>query len=65
MIVTKPVAFRPQDQADIESLLSANRDTIAVDIIRTEWAGVAGADDERSVWLEAAIARLVPSKQQC
>lgn len=62
LIVTKLVAFRPQDQADIESLLSANRDSIDVEIIRTEWAAVAGNFDERSIWLEAAIARLVGSK---
>ncbi|HQU46317.1 MAG TPA: hypothetical protein PK867_26155, partial [Pirellulales bacterium] len=62
LVVTKLVAFRPQDQADIESLLSANRDTIDVGIVRTEWAAVADADDERSIWLAAAIGRLVPSK---
>jgi hypothetical protein len=60
LILTKLVAFRPQDQADIETLLSANRDSIDVDIIRTEWAVVADAPDPRTIWLEAAIARLVP-----
>ena len=30
LILTKMVAFRPQDQMDIETLLTANRDTIDV-----------------------------------
>ena len=30
LILTKMVAFRPQDQVDIETLLTANRDTIDV-----------------------------------
>lgn len=64
LIVTKLAAFRLQDQADIESLLSANRDTIDVDPIRAEWAVVAGADDERSVWLEKTLTRLLPSQKK-
>ncbi len=35
LILTKMVAFRPQDQMDIETLLTANRDTIGVGLIRT------------------------------
>ena len=31
LILTKMVAFRPQDQADIDTLLVANRDTIDID----------------------------------
>ena len=42
LILTKLVAFRPQDQADIELLLLANRDTIDLDLVRTEWAALAG-----------------------
>ena len=34
LILTKMVAFRPQDQMDIETLLTANRDTIDTDVIR-------------------------------
>lgn len=60
LIVTKLASFRLQDQADIESLLSANRDTIDATLIRSEWAAVADSDDERTVWLEEVISRVVP-----
>ena len=64
LIVTKLVSFRLQDQADIESLLSVNRNTINLEVIRAEWAAVVDADDERSVWLEKAITRLVPPRKE-
>jgi hypothetical protein len=60
LILTKMVAFRPQDQADIETLLIANRDTIDLDLIRREWSAVAAGEDDRTAWLENAIARCVP-----
>lgn len=47
---------------DIESLLSANRDTIGAALNRSEWAAVADSDDERTVWLAKAISRFVPAK---
>jgi hypothetical protein len=59
LILTKMVAFRPQDQVDIETLLTANRDEIDVDVIREEWSPFAAAETERTEWLEAAIARRV------
>ncbi len=59
LILTKMVAFRPQDQVDIETLLTANRDTIDVPLIRAEWSPFAAAEVERTAWLEAAIARRV------
>ncbi len=59
LILTKMVAFRPQDQLDIDTLLTANRDTIDVDLIRTEWAPFAATEPERTAWLEAAIDRRV------
>jgi hypothetical protein len=59
LILTKMVAFRPQDQIDIETLLTANRDTIDVELIRQEWAPFAEVEVERTAWLEAAIARRV------
>jgi hypothetical protein len=46
------VAFRPQDQADIETLLIANRDEIDVDYIRREWSPVAEGEEARTRWLE-------------
>lgn len=61
--LTKMVAFRPQDQVDIETLLTANRDTIDVDLIRREWAPFAPTEPERTAWLEAAIDRRVVRRQ--
>lgn len=57
LILTKMVAFRPQDQVDIETLLAANCGSIDVDIIRREWAAVALGENARTEWLEDAIAR--------
>jgi hypothetical protein len=57
LILTKMVAFRPQDQVDIETLLIANRSNIDLDLIRREWAAVAKGEEARTAWLEEAIAR--------
>ena len=62
LILTKMVAFRPQDQADIVSLLAANRDDIDTDLIRNEWAPFADTEAERTAWLEDAITRYVPQR---
>ena len=59
LILTKLVAFREQDQADIVTLLSANRVDIDVALIRRVWQPYADTDSSRTIWLEAAIARLV------
>lgn len=60
LILTKMAAFRPQDQADIEALIAANRDSLDVSLIRREWSAVADGEDARTQWLESAIARLLP-----
>lgn len=60
LILTKMSAFRAQDQADIEALLAANRDSLDVGLIRREWSAVAVGEDERTQWLERAIARVIP-----
>jgi hypothetical protein len=52
------VAFRPQDQEDIRTLLVANRHDIDIDLIRREWALVAGGEEERTRWLEGALAAI-------
>jgi hypothetical protein len=59
LVLTKMVAFRPQDQVDIETLLIANRDAIDVQLIREGWSPFAATEAERTAWLEAAIARRV------
>jgi hypothetical protein len=63
LILTKMVAFRPQDQIDIETLLTANRDTIDVSLIREEWSPFAATEAERTAWLEAAIDRRVARRE--
>jgi hypothetical protein len=63
LILTKLVAFRPQDQVDIETLLIANRDEIDAGLIRREWSAVAEGEETRTAWLEDAIARLVPPRE--
>lgn len=56
LVVTKLVAFRPQDQEDIRTLLAANRADIDIDLIRREWAAVSAGEEERTAWLEAELA---------
>jgi hypothetical protein len=63
LILTKMVAFRPQDQIDIETLLTANRDDIKIDLIREEWSPFAATEAERTSWLEAVIARRVVRRE--
>ncbi len=63
LILTKMVAFRPQDQLDIETLLTANRDEINIDLIRQEWSPFAESEAERTAWLEAAINRRVVRRE--
>jgi len=63
LTLTKMVAFRPQDQVDIDTLLTANRDTIDVVLIRDEWAPFADTETERTAWLEAAIVKRVERRE--
>jgi hypothetical protein len=59
LILTKLVAFREQDQADILTLLAANQADIDVELIRREWQPYTDLEAARTAWLDAAIARLV------
>ena len=47
LILTKLLAYRAQDQADIETLVAIHRDTLDLDWIQSEWATVAAPDDPR------------------
>jgi hypothetical protein len=58
LIVTKLVAFRPQDQEDIRTLLAANRDDIDADLIRSEWSSVSQGEEPRTAWLETELAAI-------
>ena len=57
LILTKMVAFRPQDQLDIETLLTANRDHIDINLIREEWSPFASAEAEAALpgWTPQSI----------
>ena len=63
LILTKLVAFRPQDQMDIETLLTANRDDIDIALIREEWSPFAATEAERTSWLEAVIEKRVVRRE--
>ena len=63
LILTKMLAFRAQDQLDIDTLLIANRDTIDVDLIRAEWSPFVTTDPARASWLEAAIDKRVVCRE--
>jgi hypothetical protein len=63
LILTKMVAFRAQDQMDIDTLLTANRDEIDLDLIRREWSPFAAIEAERTAWLEATIAKRVTRRE--
>jgi hypothetical protein len=63
LILTKMVAFRTQDQLDIDTLLTANRDKINIDLIREEWSPFAATERERTTWLESAIDKRVVRRE--
>jgi hypothetical protein len=56
------VAFRPQDQVDIETVHLANSDDLEVSLIRQQWSAVAAGEEARTLWLEDALARWVPPR---
>ncbi len=47
LILLKMIAFRSQDQLDMENLVAANRDKLNLDWIRAEWQTIADIDDAR------------------
>ncbi len=63
LILTKMVAFRPQDKSDIETLLVANWEEIDLAVIRQVWSVVATGEQARTAWLEEAISRLVSQRK--
>ena len=55
LIVTKLVAFRRQDQLDIENLLAANQGQLDLDLVRCEMKSIAELDDPRLVQFEEMV----------
>src|SRR5207302_11023643 len=58
LILMKLLAFRGQDQVDIENLLAANRGQVDLGWVRREWQAVAGPDDPRLQRFEEMVTRL-------
>ena len=56
LILMKLLAYRLQDQADIEALVAANRGTIDLEWIQREWETIFSTDDPRWRWLEEQAA---------
>jgi hypothetical protein len=52
------LAFRTQDQVDIENLLAANRGQLDLNLIRREWQTVGSLDDPRLQRFNDMAARL-------
>jgi hypothetical protein len=61
LVLTKLIAFRAQDKADIISLLAANRDKMDLDWIRTEWRLLAETGDTRSREFETMVSSTQPN----
>jgi hypothetical protein len=55
LILTKLLAFRSQDQIDIENLLAANRGDLDLAFIRQDWSMVAEPDDPRMLRFEQMV----------
>ena len=53
----KLLAFRTQDQLDIENLVAVHRPTLDIDWIHSEWQTVAGLDDRRMIWLMGLVSK--------
>lgn len=51
LILLKLMAFRLQDQTDIESLVAANREALDIEWIEREWQTIFDIDDPRMLWL--------------
>ncbi len=56
LILTKLLAWRTQDQADIERLLAANRGQLDLDHVRSEWEAVGEPDDAKMKRLNEMLA---------
>lgn len=61
LILLKLVAFRGQDQLDIENLVAASGDTLDLDWIKAEWRTIADLDDPRMRRLLELIGESRPS----
>jgi len=61
LIILKLVAFRSQDQVDIENLVAANSHQLDLDWIKAEWQTIAGLDDPRMLRLLELVGQSKPT----
>ena len=64
LILLKLLAFRSQDQVDVENLVASNRGQLDLDLIHREWQGVAELDDPRMQRFHEMVARLYLPPEQ-
>ena len=55
LLVLKLIALRPQDQQDIQGILTANRDLLDLDWVRREWWAVVDEDDPAKQQFEQSV----------
>lgn len=60
LILLKLIAFRLQDQADIEALVAANGPGLDLAWIESEWQAIFPLDDPRMRWLAGQVASAPP-----
>lgn len=61
LILLKLLAFRLQDQTDIEALVAANRPALDLAWIKSEWEAIFPLDDPRMRWLVEQVESAPPT----
>ena len=54
-LVLKLIAMRPQDQQDIQGILTANRGSLDLDWVRRQWWAVVDEDDPTKLQFERFV----------
>ena len=55
LLVLKLIAMRPQDQQDIQGILTANRGSLDLDWVRRQWWAVVDEDDPTKLQFEQFV----------
>lgn len=61
LVLLKLLAFRLQDQTDIEALVAANRSDLDLGWIQAEWQAIFPLDDPRMQWLVGQVVSAPPT----
>jgi hypothetical protein len=59
LIVLKLLAFRPQDQLDIDSLIATKGQTLDLDWINTEWQNISELTDPPMPWFHERYQHII------